>query len=92
MTGNIEMAVCRDIANGTKHLRVNRPTLDAKPTIGREYHSADWPGKRPGTKESYFIILEDRQTQAEIRFDLQDLAGRCVRSWQELLRAEGLLN
>lgn len=91
MSGNIEMAVCRDIANGTKHFRINRPSVDALPSIGREYHPPDSIGKRAGTTESYFVILEDRTSHAEVRFDLQDLADKCVNSWQTLLRTEGLL-
>lgn len=78
MTGNVEMGVCRDIANGTKHLRITSPSVDAAPSIGREYHPVGWPGKRPGTTESYFILLEHSDTRQVIRYDLIDLADRCV--------------
>lgn len=91
MTDNEAMAVCRDIANGTKHLRITTPSIDANPAFGREYHPAGWPGKRPGTSESYFVLLEDRTTKAESRFDLQDLAARCLAEWEHLLRSRGLV-
>ena len=91
MTGNVELAVCRDIANGTKHFRIQSPSIDSTPAIVREYHPVGWPGKRPGTSESYAVILEDRRSKVELLFDLQDLANRCVSSWRGLLQAEGLL-
>jgi hypothetical protein len=91
MTDNMAMAVCRDIANGTKHLKITSPTMDANPAFGREYHPPRWPGKRPGTSESYFVLIEDPANGTVSRFDLQDLAGRCLAEWEVLLRAKGLL-
>jgi hypothetical protein len=92
MSGNVEMGICRDIANGTKHLRIHSPSIDANPSIGREYHPPGWPGKRPGTTESYFILIEQAGAGQEVRYDLVDLADRCVTHWTAFLKQEGLLD
>jgi hypothetical protein len=92
MTGNTAMAVCRDIANGTKHLKISRPSIDPKPAILREYHPPGWPGKKPGTSESYIVFVEDPRTEQVAPYELQELASRCLREWEIFLRSKGLLD
>jgi hypothetical protein len=88
------MALCRQIANGTKHLVLDssKTKLDVRPSIGREYHPTGWPGKRTGTNEEYFILVEEPATGDVQRFDLQDLADQCVEAWMGFLRNEHLLS
>lgn len=80
-----EMQVSRDICNGTKHYRVDHPSVDAHFSIGREYVPADWPGARPHINESWFIIAGDT------KYDLFELADKCMTLWHDFLRQHGLL-
>jgi hypothetical protein len=67
-----ELRLCRDICNGTKHLTISRPSLDAALAIGREYVPAHWPGTRPHVNETWFVIAGGE------KYDLFELADRCV--------------
>jgi len=93
MNATPAMALCRQIANGTKHLTLDpsRTKLDVLPSIGREYHPAGWPGKRAGTNEEYFILIEEPSTGEVQRVDLQNLSDECVEAWTGFLRNEHLL-
>lgn len=73
MQNSLSLRVCRDIANGSKHLKVDRPSVDPNFSIGREYCGAEMP-------ERWFVIVGD---------DLVDslaLANQCVDSWRIFLR------
>jgi len=75
-----EMQICRDICNGTKHLEISKPSVDADFSIGREYE----PGYRPCLDESYFVIAYGDM------HDLFDLADSCMRLWESFLTRNGL--
>jgi hypothetical protein len=70
-----ELRLCRDICNGTKHLRLSRPSLDADFSIGREYVPAHGPGARPHVNETWFVIAGGEKR------DLFELADRCLALW-----------
>ncbi len=71
-----DMKVCRDLANGTKHLNISRPSIDPQFSIGREHDP--WKRERYGYR--LFVITGDE------KFDLLDLASRCLQEWQDFLK------
>ena len=74
-----ELRLCRDICNGTKHLAISRPSLDADLAIGREYVPAHWPGVRPHVNETWFVIAGGK------KYDLFELADRCLALWEDFV-------
>ena len=79
------MRVCRDICNGTKHWRIDHPSVDAAFSIGREYVPANWPTDRPQLNASWFIIC------GSTKYDIFQLADACVALWDSFLRTKGLI-
>lgn len=61
-----ELQLCRDICNGTKHLNIDRASIDATFSIGWEYNPHEPCGAR------LFLIADDK-------YDLLDLASRCLK-------------
>lgn len=70
----VEMKVCRDLANGTKHLNITRPSVDAEFSIVREYD--------PQARYRYRPVV----FAGDERHDLLDLACRCLEAWESFLR------
>lgn len=68
---NIELQVCRDVCNGTKHLNLSHASVDRSFSIGREYT----PGEPLGFR--MFIVANDQH------YDLIHLADRCLMLWQK---------
>jgi hypothetical protein len=64
-TSSKELELCRDICNGTKHLTIDRPSIDADFSIGREYD--------PNEKSGYRLLWI-----ADGKYDVLELASRCV--------------
>jgi hypothetical protein len=81
---NEPMLVCRDICNGTKHWQIDRPSIDADFSIGREYVPTGWPGDRPHANESWFII------SGQSKYDVFQLADTCMALWESFLRDNNL--
>jgi DNA-binding XRE family transcriptional regulator len=63
------LRLCRDLCNGTKHLNISRPSVDAKFSIGREYAPAEPTGSR------FFVVANGKH-------DLLELAAACVAEWE----------
>ena len=65
-----ELRLCRDLCNGTKHLTISRPRVDANCSIGREYD--------PGNPSRFrlFVIADDK-------YGLLELANTCMKRWEE---------
>jgi hypothetical protein len=82
---HIEMQVCRDICNGTKHFNLTRPSVDAHFSIGREYIPANWPGSMPHFNGTWFIIA------GSDKYDIFDLTHKCMAHWNTFLNDHGLL-
>lgn len=78
MIKHAEMRACRDIANGTKHFHITRPSVDAEFSVGREY-TQDNDGN-PG--QTWFVIAGEK-------YDLFELASRCMKLWTEFLASRG---
>ena len=64
--GTKELLLCRDICNATKHLNINRASVDATFSIGYEYNPSEPSNAR------LFLI-------ADAKYDLLDLASRCLK-------------
>lgn len=82
--GNVELRVCRDIANGFKHFRITDHPYDAKFSVVREYVPENWPSY-VGHGESKWNIVA-----GEDMFDLVALAHQCVDLLDEFLHDQGL--
>jgi hypothetical protein len=82
---NEPMQVCRDICNGTKHWRIDHPSVDADFSMGREYVPAAWSGRRPHVNESWFIIA------GKNKHDVFELADTSMALWDSFLKNNGLL-
>lgn len=83
---NIELQICRDICNGTKHMTLKHPSVGAEFSTYREY---DWlwsgPGKgsKGGTTFRIYIAGE--------KYDLFDLADKCMKLWTQFLLEKKIL-
>ena len=71
-----ELKVCRDLANGTKHLDVSHPSVDSHHEIVRAYR----PWRRPDESES-----ELRVHAGGVSYSLRDLCWECVRQIGEFM-------
>jgi hypothetical protein len=81
-----ELQLCRDICNGTKHMTISKPSIDADFYTFREY---DWfhipsPADTPYAAENFMIRAAGRKQ------DMFELADRCMEIWHEFLGAHGL--
>jgi hypothetical protein len=66
----VEMRLCRDIANTTKHRRLRHSVIGQEPALAREY-----VGRDRGRFDDYsdFIVLSKGE-----KYDLRDVASRCL--------------
>lgn len=74
-----ELRICRDICNGTKHYSISKPSVDAEFSILREYDPSEASGHR------LRIIVQDKNHVADGKYDLLELAGKCLRIWEGFL-------
>jgi|GEM_PF-1619977 len=78
--GNIELRICRDFANGFKHSCLDRePFHDRAFSVLREHVPAGWPSDLGHSNSRWSIVAGDD------KFDLIELAGRCVLIWNVFL-------
>lgn len=76
---SIELQLCRDICNATKHLQYDKPSIDAKPRISRE-----WDPFR--NKDMGFSLYSDKKRP------IPELMAQCVKTWDDFLKNKGLIN
>lgn len=77
---NIELRICRDIANGFKHSRLDRePFHDQAFSVVREHVPAGWPSNLGHSNARWSIVAGDD------KLDLIELASRCVSIWDAFL-------
>jgi hypothetical protein len=77
---NVEMRVCRDIANGFKHSRIDRePFYDSGLSVIREYVPSNWPSDLGHSNTRWSVVAGDD------KLDLIELANRCVALWDAYL-------
>jgi len=67
-----ELQLCRDLCNGTKHLTISKPSIDANFSIAREYD--------PSCEHKYRLVVI-----ADDKYDLLELADKCRREWESFL-------
>jgi hypothetical protein len=80
MAANIELQLCRDLANLTKHRGLDRrPATNAEPSVARVYVSGGggWFGS-----DAALVVLTDI---SDVPFDLLQLADRCLVLWSAFL-------
>lgn len=82
LAAHIELQVCRDLANLTKHRELGRPpATSAEPSIARVYvaNGLGWFGG-----DAALVALTDVSDRP---YDLLELANRCLTLWSEFLSA-----
>lgn len=82
VNNSIELRLCRDLSNMTKHFELSRPPATARePSIAREY-----VGSERGwfADDSVLVVLSQGR-----KFDMRELATRCLRLWEEYLAKGG---
>ena len=76
---NLEMRLCRDLGNMTKHFELNRkPATGVEPAIAREYVG---PGRGWFQDDSTLVIVSLGR-----RIDARDLASKCLNLWEKFLQ------
>lgn len=74
MSSTLVLRVCRDLANGAKHRKINNASVDSEPWILREYRPPEW------------VLV----VKAGEKFDLLSLANDCLRAWDDFLAGHNL--
>lgn len=73
INNNIELQICRDICNGTKHFNISQASIDNDFTIIREYQPLH---KMMNTSEWRMIVIADFN-----KYDLKELAQKSINLW-----------
>lgn len=99
--GSVELAACADIANGSKHLKLNRPAWSSSGTYaevtgqGVTVHMATGRATYADgvlahhEVEGGWAHLTWTVTANGLEYDVQDLAIEAVAAWDTWLRARG---
>jgi hypothetical protein len=81
---NLELQICRDICNGTKHFDLKQASVDNDFTIIREFVPFH---KERDLNRNRIIILTGGH-----KYELKELAHKCILLWNQFLRAQKLIN
>lgn len=79
---HVELRLCQDISNATKHLQLSDPKMRREFAQAREYVPAPVSG---GLPSSTIVLLADGQ-----KYDALVLADRCIEIWHSFLETHGL--
>lgn len=80
---NLEMTACRDVCNGFKHKRLNKPSHDAHFNLYREYDHFAADANDSANPVIYRIAFADG---VDVRkYDLFDFTERCFHLWQTFM-------
>jgi len=74
---SIELQLCRDICNASKHLKYDRPSVDSRPRISREFD----PWSR--TAGDWCLYSDQRRP-------VRELMQACVNAWDAFLEHENM--
>jgi hypothetical protein len=88
VSSHLELRICRDICNGTKHMVIDQHSVDANFSTYREYDYLSGPispSQKSGT--TTFRILA-----AGKKYDMFDLADKCMSYWVDLLTLRKLIS
>ena len=78
------LSLCRDLANGSKHLAIDRPSVDARHSVHASYVPPPLDGS---SSSSYELVL----AAGGDMIPFLDLCATCVQELQRFLVAENLL-
>ena len=84
---NTDMKICRDIANGSKHLSINKPSIDSNISMSSSVISLSIGGGVP--KEEVFYWIHAKGFPPLNAFDL---ASTLLAVTEGFLKKQGLLN
>lgn len=87
---NMDMKICRDIANGSKHLLIKEPSIDPNISIARREYSLSLGGT-PKIEVVYWIEAKDKEGRL-ITLNAFDLASTLVATSEGFLKKHNLLN
>lgn len=71
---------CRDICNGTKHLKVKNASVDPNFSIYREYEELE--GYEDGKFIGWYLLAGEK------RISLNQLMEDCIEAWKKLIKKE----
>lgn len=93
---NVELRICRDICNKTKHLSLNRsPSVGSKDTcnklgygvtLHREYNHFALPTDLNPVKNISYVVVA-----AFEKYNAFELADKCLNLWEDFLKQNSLL-
>ena len=90
INSNQSMKICRDLCNGLKHLRINRPSIDKNFAIFYEYrpfHNLD------GSKESgWSVFISENNLSKPDKFLMEEIVKNCLDAWINFINSEPALN
>ncbi len=76
---HVELGICRDICNGTKHFQISKPSVDAFFSIGRQFLLRN-PDRNDGIGDTTWFIKAGDST-----YDIFELASKCMKLWESFL-------
>jgi hypothetical protein len=78
-----DLRLARDLCNGSKHLSLNRASVDPRFLTAMEYQPPSLSGEP--TPSYRLLMLTDSE-----KVELPALADRCIDSWRAFMTAHGL--
>ncbi len=81
-SSHIELRICQDICNATKHFHLTSSSFEVEFSLAREYVG---PARGRFEQDSTLVILA-----SGTKFDVFELAARCLRLWREFLISQNL--
>ena len=86
IANNRWLGLCADIANGSKHLRIDHVRVDAGSRVEKEEPAF----QRNFVQENAFQVGRIVVVAGGNVWDAQDVVTECVRAWDDFLTSKGL--
>jgi hypothetical protein len=86
LKASVNLRLCGDLANATKHLQLNQRTHTGDRKIGFGSRHFDLELGDPPTVNVRFVVESGGQ-----KHDAFDIATKCIEEWEHYLRTKGLL-
>jgi hypothetical protein len=83
------LAVCRDMANGTKHRKLTRPDKKRPPPRARAVHLYTNTEIVPGDETTIDCLLRFPRRKVQLR-SAREVTAECLEEWIRILEAEQL--
>ena len=84
-SNNIELQICRDICNATKHFSVVSPCQKFEVSFVQEYCPKFTGGGWFGGDARLIVVTDEKN------YDAKELMHKCLKIWKEFLLAKGVL-